>query len=369
MSQLITNSSTYLSQPVNYVLMKGLLSAARKKLPYFNGTLPGTLEKSGGSASVKWERINNLTAATSTLGELNGTAAAFFGRSLVTPTLSAVTATVLKKGNAMVVTEEIDLYNVNTKAAKLLDTLGANAGESLNSLMYTEYANATLIRASNNSVGGATTARTSYVAYSISVGDIKYAVNQLNNNAAQTFTPIGMGSTNIGTQPIRSSFYGICHVDVEEDIRALTGFIAVEQYAGYTETLPFEFGAVAGVRWSSTQVSTIASAGSKASSTNNPTGSFRGSASSKNADVYTSFVYGKEAIGTVGLGNMFATNQSEMYDPKKPPAVEIIYKPLGSSGAMDPYNEVASLSWKAFHVAKILNANWIVKILSLSSKL
>lgn len=368
MAQLITNTSTYLSQPVNYVLMKGLLSAARKKLPYFNGTLAGSLEKNGGSSAVKWERINNLTAATTTLGELNGTAAAFFGRALVTPTLSAVTATVLKKGNAMVVTEEIDLYNVNTKAAKLLDTLGANAGESLNSLMYTEYANATLIRASANTTGG-TTASASYVSYSISTGDIKYAVNQLNANSARTFTPIGMGSTNIGTQPIRSSYYGICHVDVEEDIRALTGFIPVEQYAGYTETMPFEFGAHAGVRWASTQVSTIATAGSKTSIKNGTANSMRGSASTKNADVYTSFVYGQEAMGTVGLGNMHATNSYEMYNPKNPPAVEIIYKPLGSAGAMDPYNEVASLSWKAFHVAKILNANWIVKILSLSSKL
>lgn len=360
MAQTITNTSTFLAQPVNYVLMKGLLSAARKKLPYFNGTLAGNLQKSGGSAAVKWERINNLTAATTTLTELAGSQGAFFGRNFVTPTLSVVTATVLKKGNAILLSEEVDLFNVNTKAAKLLDTLGANAGESLNSLMFTAYQGATTIRYSNGAAGGA--ANLSSVASAISLTDIKYAVNTLNNNAGRTFTPIGTGSVNIGTQPIRSSFYGICHVDVEEDIRSLTGFIPVEQYAGYTETMPFEFGAVGGVRWSSTQVSTIASGAGKVSVVGQ-----RG-ASTKARDVYDTFVYGQEAVGTVGLGNMHATNSYEMYNPKTPPAVEIIYKPLGSAGVMDPYNEAASLSWKAWHVGQILNQGWIVKIRSASAK-
>lgn len=366
MAATITNTSTYLAQPVNYVLMKGLLSAARKKLPYFNGTLAGNLQKGGGSAAVKWERINNLTAATTTLTELAGTQSAFFGRSFVTPTLSVVTATVLKKGNAILVDEEIDLFNVNTKAAKLLDTLGANAGESLNSLMFTTYQGFTNTRQSTGAAGGGAlgTGAGSSVSATISIGDIKWAVNTINGNSGRTFTPIGMGSTNIGTQPIRSSYYGICHVDVEEDIRSLTGFVPVEQYAGYTETMPFEFGAVGGVRWASTQVSTIASGAGKASA--GPT--VRGTCS-KVHDVYDSFVYGQEAIGTVGLGNMHATNSYEMYNPKNPPAVEIIYKPLGSAGALDPYNEAASLAWKAWHVGTILNQGWGAKIRSCASKL
>jgi N4-gp56 family major capsid protein len=230
--------------------------------------------------------------------------------------------------------------------------------------MFTVYQGATNIRYSNGAAGGgaAGTGAGSYVSSAITLTDIKYAVNTLNNNAGRTFTPIGMGSTNIGTQPIRSSFYGICHVDVEEDIRSLTGFIPVEQYAGYTETMPFEFGAVGGVRWASTQVSTISSGAGKASSVG-----LRG-ASTKAHDVYDTFVYGQEAVGTVGLGNMHATNSYEMYNPKTPPAVEIIYKPLGSAGALDPYNEAASLSWKAFHVGTILNQGWIAKIRSGATK-
>ncbi len=360
MATRVATNATDVVQPVNYVLMKGLLQAARKKLPYFNGTLPGQLDKQGGSSSVKWERINNLTAATTALGEFQGNSAFLFGRSLVTPTVSNVTKAMAKYGNAMQLTEEIDLFNVNTRAMKFMDTLGANAGESLNSLMFTEYQNATLIRYCNGAAGGA--ASLSNVNAAVALTDIKYAVNQLNNQAAMPFTPLGSGSVNIGTSTIRSSYYGICHVDVEEDMRGLTGFIPVEQYAGYTETMPFEFGAVGGVRWASTQVSTIASSAGKKTAVG-----MRGASNILN-DVYDSFIYGKEAIGTVGLGNMHASNSYEMYNPKTPPAVELIYKAVGSAGAADPYNEIASLAWKAWFGAKILNTNWVVKLRSTSAK-
>jgi N4-gp56 family major capsid protein len=86
-------------------------------------------------------------------------------------------------------------------------------------------------------------------------------------------------------------------------------------------------------------------------------------------DVYSSYIYGQEAIGTVGLGNMFAATSAEMYDPKNPPGVVPIYHAPGSSGIFDPYNEMASLAWKAWFAAKILNANWIFKLRSGASKL
>jgi len=173
------------------------------------------------------------------------------------------------------------------------------------------------------------------------------------------------GSRNIGTNPIRAAYYGVCHVDVEEDIRKLasSAFVAVETYGGYTETMPFEFGHAFGVRWCSTQVSTIQLSAGKKTATG-----FRGSSNILN-DVYSSYIYGRESVGTVGLGNMHASTSYEMYNPKYPPAVDVIFKPAGSAGAGDPYNEISSLAWKSWFVAKILNQNWIVKVKSLATKL
>lgn len=360
MAYLVSSTASNVALAVNFQLMKGLLSAARKKLPFYNGTLAGTLEKNGSTAAVKWERIDNLAVATTTLSELTG-AQTFPARSTVLPTISTVSATILKKGNAIALSEEIDLLQMNTRAAKFLDTLGANAGESLNALMETIYNGATLVRYANGAVGGGTA--DTNVTSAITTGDIKYATNKLNLNSAMKFTTDAYGSTNIGTSPVRASYYGICHVDVEEDIRALTGFIPVEQYGGYTETMPFEFGAYGGVRFCSTEIIPI----STSAGTTTATG-LRGASAILN-DVYSTYIYGKEAVGSVGLGNTHATDAYQMYNPKNPPAVEVIYHKPGSSGALDPYNEVGSLAWKSFWTGAVLNANWIVKIRSGSSKL
>lgn len=367
MAATLTTFGTNVTAPVNFVLMKALLSAARKKLPFFNGTLAGELSKQKGSASVKWRRIENLTAATTALTEVSGTASAFLGRNSVQPTITDVTATMLKYGNPILLTEEVDLYNVNSRSVQLMDTLGANAGESLNLLMESVFSGAAtgMTRFSNGSAGGA--ASVSTITREITLTDIKFIVNKLNRNSAMQFTSNAYGSQNIGTSPVRSSYKGICHVDVEEDIRGLTGFIPVEQYGGYTETDPFEFGAVGGVRWASTEIIPVSTNITSSSGT----GLLRGmqSSGSTNADVYSTYIYGKEAVGSVGLGNMHATTSSEMYDPSKPPAVELIYHAPGSSGIYDMFNEVGSLAWKAFFVGKILNDNWLGRIRSGASQL
>jgi N4-gp56 family major capsid protein len=173
---------------------------------------------------------------------------------------------------------------------------------------------------------------------------------------------MGNGSTNIGTTPVRAGYYGICHVDVEQDIRKLTGFKDVISYGGYTATEVFEFGEVNGVRFMSTQVSTIAAAsGALVSGT--------GLRGITNVDVYDTFIYGQEAMGTVSLGKSFGTASTEMYNPKVPSAVELIAKPVGSAGAADAYNELGTMAWKAWFCGQILNQGWITKIRSGASLL
>lgn len=367
MALVQSNFASTVQAPVNFVLMETLLSAARKRLPYFNGTLPGSLEKAQGAASVKWRRIENLAAVTTALGEnTEGTAPAFgFGRTSVRPTITDVTAAIQKFGNAINVTEEIDLFNVNSNSAALMDTLGANAGESLNTLMRDQFTNGatTIVRNTpNGNAGTAAAATYSSVANSIALNDIKNVVNQLNRNSAMKFTPAGFGSQNVGTVPIRQSYYGICHVDVEEDIRGLTGFIPVEQYGGYTETEPGEFGAVGGVRWCSTEIAPLISDGSTESAV---AGSYNGSSAILH-HVYRSFIYGREAVGSIGLGEQHAKEIYMMYD--RVPTVEVIYHKPGSSGVADPYNENGSLAWKSWFAGKVLNANWIGVVNSLALK-
>lgn len=360
MALLNTNLTSTVPAPVNFVLMETLLSAARKRLPYFNGTLPGSLEKKQGSASVKWRRIENLTAVTTALSEGAESVTPAFGngRDSVRPTITDITTAIEKFGNAITLSEEVDLFNVNSDSAALMDTLGANAGESLNALMRNVFATTTtIIRHANNA------AQISSVAAAISLTDIKFCTNRLNRNSAMKFTPAGFGSQNYNTQPIRQSYYGICHVDVEEDIRSLTGFIPVEQYGGYTETEPGEFGAVGGVRWCSTETAPIISDGSTESIV---VGSFNESSATAH-HVYRSFIYGREAVGSIGLGENHAKEIYQMYE--KMPTVELIYHRPGTSGVADPFNERGSLAWKSWFGGKVLNSSWCAMLNTLATRL
>lgn len=360
MSALITNLATNVTAPVNYVMMTGLLSAARKKLPFFNGTLPGTLSKNQGSLSVQWERIENLAVATSALSEPTGNATFFNGRNAVNPTVTRVNVATAKYGNAITLTEEVDLIQPNARAARFLETLGANAGESLNELAVDAYqaVTTTSIRFSGNvaSAGAIVTA--------IADNDIKYAVNRLNRLSGMKFTSMGTGSVMIGSTPLRDSYYGICHPDVEEDIRSKTGFIPVENYASHLPTEPGEFGALHGVRWCTSEIAGTLAADSGGNASTN---ALRYTTTKTAADVYDSFIYGKEAIGSIGLGEQHAKQIYQMYD--RVPAVELIQHAPGSSGVGDPFNEVGSLAWKAWFAMKVLNPSWLVRVRSGASRL
>jgi len=359
MALAVSNFGSNIPAPVNNVYMRELLSAARKTLPFFNATKPGMLEKKSGSMTVKWRRIENLAAVTTALSELSaGSTLAFgVGRTTVNPTIQDITKAVAKYANGIITTEEVDLFNISPMGMALMETLGANAGESLNSVARLEFDNATQIRYASSA------ANKSAVVAEMKANDVKWAVNKLQRNSAQKIFSQGTGSKNINTATVRSSFVGICHPDVEEDVRGLTNFIGVEQYGGYTETLVGEFGAVNGVRWISSEIAPIET-GAGTTSTSNV---FRGTSVDTN-DLYTSYIYGKDAVGTVGLGARFGTSVYKMYENTEP-AIEMIQHRPGSSGVADPFNEVGTIAWKAWHATKILDGRYLVKVITLAKDL
>lgn len=352
----ISSLSTHVTAPVNVVLMRTLLATANKRLPYFNGTMPGSLGKNQGSTTVKWRRIENFSVATTALGEPTGTLAFGVGRTPVTPTITDITVSVQKYGNFLIHSEELDLFNVNSRAVQLMQKMGINAGETLNILQRDIFNQATTGRFS-----GASATATTNVTTSLGLADIEWAFAELDRNSAEKQESDAFGSTNIGSSPVRASYYGICHTDVAADLRRQSGFISVEQYGGYTSTNIGEFGAVNGVRWSATETAPVATSGSVATVTG-----MRGTSDSLN-DVYSSFIYGEEAVGSVGLGMEHLTNIYKSED--REPTILVIQKTVGSSGVGDALDEVGSLGWKGWHAGKILQPLWIQKIESLASDL
>lgn len=347
MALTISATDTELQKPVNVMFQQTLLRNARARAPYFAGTAQGVLSEHGGTATIKWRRIENLTPTTTALSELTGTAAYGQGRDSETASFTDVTATVSKYGQYYILNEEVDLFNFNGQGEKLVETLAISAGRSLNQLQRDiAEDNATLIRAGGAASDGAVTDK-------IELTNIRKAINALSRNSATTFTPMAAGEDVVGTSPIKPAFWGICHPDVSADIANLSGFIPVERYAGQVATVLGEFGTLGSagqsVRFIETEDASIDtdSGGSNTALRQN----------SANVDLYTTVIYGRDAIGSVGLGQEQTDGIYRAGDPLG--TVQLIVKELGSGGASDPFNEVMTMAWKAWHAGSVLNGNWL----------
>lgn len=350
MALTITDDATYLTKPINAVFQQTFLRRAQQVCPYFTGTVPGTLTKQQGTSTIKWRRIEQLAPNTSALSELTGALSFMGGRSSVTPTFTDVLATVSKYGQFYIVNEEVDLYNPNGTTNELIGTLGESAGRSLNELQRNiNEGNLTQVYANGVASKAAVVAK-------VATGDLNYVVNQLARNSARTFTAMTTGSRDIGTAPILASYWGFCHPDVAADICALTGFKSVEVYAGQVATAVGELGyyslAGRGIRFVQSEDASISTgAGGASTSVRNTTG---------NADVYAIPIYGQDCIGSVGLGQRHTDGTYMAGDNTG--GWEIINHPVGSAGAGDPFNEIATLAYKMFHTGAVLNSNWGLSI-------
>lgn len=339
--------TTNVTKPVNVVHQMNFLDRAKQLCPYFAGHQQASIMEHAGTFTAQWRRIENLTPSTTALSELTGNLS-FPTRDSVVPTMTDVTATVLKYGQHFYPNEEMQLANFSNTTEELLRVLAHSAGRSLNMLQRNEMEdNSTQVR-----VGGQ--ASDALIASAITLTTLATVVNTLDRNDAMPFTGLTDGSVDIGTQPVLESFYAITHPDVAYDIGNLNGFTSVEKYAGQVQVLPGEFGYLGqglgvGIRFVRSSDSTIDSGAGAALATSGLRGN-------TNIDLYNTVIYGQSAFGAVGFGRTHIRSMYRAGDNL--PAVMIINKPRGSAGAADPYDEIATLGYKSWHVAKILNSAW-----------
>ncbi len=346
MAQTITATDVELTKPVNAVFEQTFLRRAQQLCPYFLGTMPGTLNKQAGTSTIKWRRIEQETPSTTALSELTSTASYMQGRDADTPTFTDVTATVAKYGQFYIVNEEVDLYNPNKTTDELVAVLGESAGRSLNQLMRN------IMEDNSTQRYAANVGSTGAVHAVITTGDLRRVINELTVNAARTFAPMTSGSQNVNSAPILASYWALCHPDVAVDIAAMTGFVSVERYAMSTSIVPGEFGyysgAGVGVRFVLSQdASRDVNSGAAVS------GADLNSTGASVIDTYATVVYGKDAFGSVGLGQQHTDGVYRAGDNTG--GWDMIFHPRGSSGTADPFDEIGTLAWKAYFAGAVLN--------------
>lgn len=175
----------------------------------------------------------------------------------------------------------------------------------------------------------------------ITVAKIKGAVQFLMRQRAKRITSFVKSSAAQMTATIKPAFVGLCHTDSQADLENLQGFKTVDQYAGQTELLPGEFGALGDVRFCSTPLMPKwADAGAAKGTMVSTTGT--------SADVYPIIVFGDEAWGRTTVGG----KAFEKLMVARPDQVSIA-NPLGQKG---------TVGWKQYFAAWIANNGWMVRI-------
>jgi N4-gp56 family major capsid protein len=146
--------------------------------------------------------------------------------------------------------------------------------------------------------------------------DIRTVRGTLRSNNAQWMTRLVKAGTGQGTSPIPPAYWAIADTDLENDLEVVAGWKSAANYSAQMGVDPNEWGYVANIRWITTT---------------------QGYVSGSN---YSCPVIAKNAYGVVSLDGGNASS---------------IVKAFGSAGTADPLNQRATVGWKMWQVARILN--------------
>lgn len=272
-------------------------------------------------------RYKNILPTTTPLAEYTGTI-----KQPVKIVREEVEYEVGHYGDFIEYSDELDLYDFRKIQSDFLDILGDHAAISM------ETVRRDAIRGGSNVVYAGTTVSRQAVAdnkTALTDANIKTTILKLKAQGAKKFTGVISGTNKVGTTPIRSAYVGVCSIYGTEDLRGLTGWKDVEDYADYSKRISDkEVGAIKDIRF--------------VESDNDEGIIVRNTADDEDIIVEQTMVMGMDAYATTTV--------------RGKQGIQTIIKPIGSSGAKDPLNQYGTIGWKAISGCAILNQAWLVRM-------
>lgn len=282
-------------------------------------TLPSNSTK-----SMNFRRYNALSLATTALTE----GVTPTGKKL---TYTDVTITLSQYGDVVEHSDVVEDTHEDPILKETMGILGEQAAQTIETIRF--YA----LRAGTNKFYANGTARTD-VNTALTATIQKKIVRAFKRQNAMVFTSVIKSTPSFNTEAVLPSFIGYCHTDLENDIRAMAGFIDVKDYGGGTKVFEGEVGAVGPVRYILSNIPTAYADGGGAK------GSMV-STSGTSADVYPVIFMAKNSWATVALKGAFA--------------IEPSFINAGQKTKDDPLGQRGYAGWKTMQGALILNDAWL----------
>ena len=297
--------------------------------------------------SAKWRRYF-LSGATGSAGTGSGN---FYVPLALTPLVEGVTpagnklanqdytVTLAQYGDYVTITDVVQDTHEDQVLSEAVDILGEQAAYTLETIRYN------VIKAGTNvfrlGASGTLVGARNLVNGPMTLGVQRSITTALNRQNARRFTKVVASNANYRTEPIEAAYIGLCHPDLETDIRQMAGFIHTKQY-GTVTPWENEVGSVEGVRYlSSTIFTPWADLGAATSG-----GTTYRSTGATYWDVYPIIYLARDAFGIVPLKG-------------KDSITPMVVNPKPAPG--DPLGQRGTVGWKAYQAAVILQDAFLIR--------
>lgn len=305
---MATTTTSTLSGELLAYLEKRFLQRSRAAIVFGEGAQKQTLPANSGK-SITFNRYAPLTVATTALTE--GT-----NPSTVQPSGAQVTATLAQYGNVAAITDLLFVTSIDREAKEKTDLMAQNMAETLDQLIRDELFTGATVQFANGR--SALTAITSTDI--LTSTEVKRALRTLKKQNAMAYED--------------GYYVGKVGPDTHFDLVGDSVWLAVSEYGDSAKGQIYknEIGRLFGVRF----IDATSNQKSESSS----------------VTVYSNFIHGQQAFGTVDLDSM----------PNG-----LIIKQSGDQDTSNALNLFMTIGWKAAFAVKTLNTNWLVNIKTAAS--
>jgi len=317
----MASAAATLITPVQVYYDKVFLDRAKIELRHDFGAQVKNVPLNSGQV-VRWTRFSPLAIITSALSEATNPAE-------VAMTATQVSATLLEYGNVTNVSSLFSMTQIDVDLKEHIEVHGQNAGESIDQLIRTELHSGSTALIVAGTLGNPAAPNISDIHLTdvFTGAAVRQAVRTLKLNKAQRFES-GLYRGIIGP----ASSYDLFGNSEWLDAHRYTTSDAIERGV---------VGKLHGVEFVETNNQYVALSGGFS-------GTPVTAASAGVANVYSTFIFGKNAYGVVNLGSITAPT--------------VIVKNPGPNDTSNPLNMFSTVGWKMPFATKTLNSNWVIEV-------
>lgn len=247
------------------------------------------------------------------------------------------TCTLRQYGDFVALTDVVLDVHTDPIMATATEVLGEQAAVTIETLRFN------VLKAGTNVFYGGNVGGRSSVVTAITREDQRRVTAALNRQNARKITSVVASSAAFNTKSVEAAYMAVCHPDVENDIRNMTGFKPVADYGPHSSPFEGEIGSVEQVRYlASTVIAPWADTGGTAVTNN-----LKYTTANTAADIYPVLYFGRDAFGMVPLKGKTALTP-------------MVVNPKPTQG--DPLGQRGSVGWKAWNGSVILQDAWMARL-------